>query len=280
MSRIPVNGLISRFQLMYREHWAYSWSGTEDGLVGCAGAFVNAYRKYGRSIYNGSNRIARSYVVELIPIGVANIVPGMAAFKVRQPGASNYALPEQYRKGGSRYNGDLGDYYHIGLVDDDPGYVLNAQGTRTGFVRSRIAENWSHVAYLKDVEYTQQEDGAMSETTDRPTWEQEPRPTIRRGAKGAAVTEAQGLLRLQGYDIAADGIFGSATEAAAKDFQTRNGLTADGIIGPATWQLLLDSAPQEDGDPEPSDEWSDMTTDEKLDNLNERLKKLESGGCA
>ena len=120
----------------------------------------------------------------------------------------------------------------------------------------------------------------MSENTDRPTWEQEPRPTIRRGAKGAAVTEAQGLLRLQGYDIAADGIFGSATEAAAKDFQTRNGLTADGIIGPATWQLLLASAPQEDGDPEPSDEWSDMTTDEKLDNLNERLKKLESGGRA
>ena len=117
----------------------------------------------------------------------------------------------------------------------------------------------------------------MNDTNDRPTWEQEKRPTIRRGAKGAAVTEAQGLLRLQGYDLAADGIFGPATEAAAKDYQARNVLAADGVIGPATWQLLLASAPQEDGDPEPADDWADMTTAEKLDNLNERLKRLEGG---
>jgi N-acetylmuramoyl-L-alanine amidase len=37
----------------------------------------------------------------------------------------------------------------------------------------------------------------------------------------------------------ADGIYGRNTEAAIKRFQQQNGLTADGIIGPATWQKLI-----------------------------------------
>ena len=37
----------------------------------------------------------------------------------------------------------------------------------------------------------------------------------------------------------ADGIYGRNTEAAIKRFQQQNGLTADGIVGPATWQKLI-----------------------------------------
>ena len=37
----------------------------------------------------------------------------------------------------------------------------------------------------------------------------------------------------------ADGIYGRNTEAAIKRFQQQNGLTADGIIGPMTWQKLI-----------------------------------------
>jgi N-acetylmuramoyl-L-alanine amidase len=36
-----------------------------------------------------------------------------------------------------------------------------------------------------------------------------------------------------------DGIYGRQTEAAIKRYQQQNGLTADGIIGPATWGKLL-----------------------------------------
>jgi peptidoglycan L-alanyl-D-glutamate endopeptidase CwlK len=69
-------------------------------------------------------------------------------------------------------------------------------------------------------------------------------PTLRMNARGDAVRALQealagaGLLNASG----ADGVFGSGTLAAVKKFQQSKGLTADGIVGSATWEALL-SAP-------------------------------------
>ena len=117
----------------------------------CSGAFVDAYRLHGQSIYHGSNRIAREYVMELLPVSKARA--GCAAFKLRKPGENGYQLPDEYKKGGSHYNGDLNDYYHIGLVDEDPRYVINAQSTAKGVKRSKLADGWNCVARLKSVDY-------------------------------------------------------------------------------------------------------------------------------
>lgn len=57
----------------------------------CSGAFVRAYRAHGLSIYHGSNRIAREYVVELLPPSAAK--PGMAAFKLRKSGENTMTCP-------------------------------------------------------------------------------------------------------------------------------------------------------------------------------------------
>lgn len=150
---IPANDLIALFDRMYRERWAYKWGSAQTGCVDCAGAFVWAYRQFGQSIYHGSNRIARVYVDELLPVSQAR--PGMAAFKVRKPGQQYYDLRSEYKPGGKYYNGDVLDFYHIGLVDYDSDYVLNAQSAKTGFVRSKISQNWAYVARLKAVEYTE-----------------------------------------------------------------------------------------------------------------------------
>lgn len=155
--------MIDDFRLMLAEHWAYREGAAQRGEVDCSGAFVWAFRQHGVSIYHGSNRMARVEVVTLIPINVANIVPGMAAFKHRKPGERGYDLPSSYQSGGAYYDGDLNDYYHIGLVDTDTSRVLNAQGEATGFVASPISQNWSHVAYLKQVDY-----GADSPSDDPP----------------------------------------------------------------------------------------------------------------
>lgn len=162
MSKIPADALIADFQRMEREHWSYG-AETREGNVDCSGAFVWAYEQHGHYIYHGSNRMARTEVVQLIPISEATIVPGMAAFKVRSPGENYYALPSSYKAGGKNYNGDLGDYYHVGLVDVDTSKVLNARSSADGFVSSPITQNWDYVAYLTQVDYGE-EMPPMSET--------------------------------------------------------------------------------------------------------------------
>jgi peptidoglycan hydrolase-like protein with peptidoglycan-binding domain len=54
------------------------------------------------------------------------------------------------------------------------------------------------------------------------------------GNRGNDVKALQYLL-----NISADGVFGSGTQTAVKNFQTSKGLTADGVVGPATWGALV-----------------------------------------
>lgn len=67
------------------------------------------------------------------------------------------------------------------------------------------------------------------------------RPVLRNGSRGPYVTYVQTKLIQMGYDCGktgADGIFGDKTSAAVKQFQKDNGLTADGVVGPATYAAL------------------------------------------
>jgi len=57
--------------------------------------------------------------------------------------------------------------------------------------------------------------------------------TIKRNSRGEAVKTLQRALNLY-----PDGIFGKLTEEAVREFQTSNGLTADGLVGPKTWAKL------------------------------------------
>ena len=57
--------------------------------------------------------------------------------------------------------------------------------------------------------------------------------SLKRGAKGPRVAFVQKVLGLH-----VDRIFGKQTKRAVKRFQRSHGLTADGIVGPATWASL------------------------------------------
>ncbi len=62
---------------------------------------------------------------------------------------------------------------------------------------------------------------------------------LRQGSRGAEVKEVQRRLKQWGYySGSVDGIFGSGTKAAVISFQKKNGLTADGIVGKATYAAL------------------------------------------
>lgn len=65
---------------------------------------------------------------------------------------------------------------------------------------------------------------------------------------GAAHVEAlQNELRAVGYDITVDGYDGAQTQAAVRDFQSKNGLDVDGIGGPDTRRALQAKATQNVG---------------------------------
>jgi putative chitinase len=60
---------------------------------------------------------------------------------------------------------------------------------------------------------------------------------LKLGSKGEDVKKLQ-----QKLGIGADGSFGPGTEKAVKDWQSKNGLKADGIIGDKSWEALFGKA--------------------------------------
>lgn len=80
---------------------------------------------------------------------------------------------------------------------------------------------------------------------------------LRKGDRGPDVKKVQ-----QALDIPADGIFGSQTEGAVKQFQLEQKLTVDGIVGPNTWDAL--GLNDVDTDQTNMDEESQYTTKDGL----------------
>jgi hypothetical protein len=65
---------------------------------------------------------------------------------------------------------------------------------------------------------------------------------LKKGSTGEFVLLLQEMLRKLGYEIGTDGIFGKGTEQAIFDFQRKNNLKIDGIVGAKTWILIHDLA--------------------------------------
>ena len=65
-------------------------------------------------------------------------------------------------------------------------------------------------------------------------------PRLALGARGQDVQRAQTLfvmMKTLGFDQI-DGVFGSVTRNAVRDFQQGEGLVADGVVGDATWARM------------------------------------------
>lgn len=139
---VSKDNLLDLFERMARENWAYAWGAAREGCVDCSGAFVFAYEQLGGpEIAHGSNSILRRSMGQLLPMSAAQ--PGYAAVRIR--------AWSEAEAGNRWYGKDPGDVYHIGLVGRD-GKILNAQGTKNGFVESDPG-TWDGCAPLLDVNY-------------------------------------------------------------------------------------------------------------------------------
>ena len=71
-----------------------------------------------------------------------------------------------------------------------------------------------------------------------------PWSTVSIGETSDRVAAIQHLLRGRGHSVAADRVFGPATDAAVRALQTTAGLDVDGVVGPRTWPVLvIDAGP-------------------------------------
>ena len=64
------------------------------------------------------------------------------------------------------------------------------------------------------------------------------------GSRGDDVKKLQESLNKQGYSLSVDGIFGSKTQQAVKDYQSKNSLAVDGIAGQNTLGKLYGTTQQ------------------------------------
>lgn len=62
--------------------------------------------------------------------------------------------------------------------------------------------------------------------------------TVKKGSKGDLVKALQYVI-----GVKADGVFGSDTKTAVKNYQKKHGLTADGEAGKKTFEVIVDNAP-------------------------------------
>jgi hypothetical protein len=127
---------------------------------------------------------------------------------------------------------DDGKKHHTGVYMGD-GFVVHAKGHDYGVVREKLGESrFTHFGIPAGL-YS---DAELKAAGIDPSGNV---PTLRRGSKGELVKRVQEYLKDEsGADLKIDGIFGSETEKAVKDFQKSHGLTVDGVIGPKTWAAM------------------------------------------
>ncbi len=103
--------------------------------------------------------------------------------------------------------------------------------------------------------------------------------TIQYGSSGSEVKKLQEELNKYGYDLDVDGQFGSLTQSAVKDYQKKNNLVVDGIVGNKTWGKLFESSQVTTNKPDKSpqtEKQPERPTYEKSDQVKEAEKKLDN----
>ena len=139
-------------------------------------------------------------------------------------------------------NGDnIGGADHVGIVTKVEGNTITViegnKGT-PGVVGYRtMAVNGKFIRGYGIPDYASK--ATKEETADVLTFAM---PILKNGSKGGKVKALQALLKGYGYGLGVwgvDGDFGAATDKAVKEYQKKNGLVVDGIVGKATWTKLL-----------------------------------------
>ena len=97
----------------------YKFGASDTNECDCIGMTKYGLHKNGVEFStSGTNYTFRNHVTNIREIhSEKDLEVGDVVFKYRKPDDGGYNLPAKYMPGGSQYNGDLNDYYHIGTVE-------------------------------------------------------------------------------------------------------------------------------------------------------------------
>lgn len=193
----------------------------------CQGLIEAVVRALGGKIsYRGSNDMYRNacvYVGTLKEAKAAGyLVPGAVLFIVKKDGKE----PLHYKDG-------FGNASHIGWYTGGRYEVVHASSSKRKVVPSALSNAWTHVGWLKAVDYQLPKEENM-ENNDY----------LALGSRGPKVQQLQESLMSLGYDIGsrtgADGIYGKMTQKAVEQFQQDHGLALTGNWDEAAKARLLE----------------------------------------
>ena len=131
------------------------------------------------------------------------------------------------------------------------GWAVEARAAKYGVVKTLVKDRtWTHWAALPGVLTGEAVNTSTpSKETQKNPYEAPKKATVtgvitmttlRQGSKGTQVKVLQWLLNQNGYNAGTvDGIFGSNTLKALKEYQKAKGLEVDGVAGKNTWTKIL-----------------------------------------
>ena len=125
-----------------------------DGTCDCVGLIMGAIDK--AYPMHSSNYFARNemYGLGMIVGNEHHMALGDLVYKARSSLSYGYDLHERYQVGGRYHNGDMLDYYHVGVVTCvDPLEITHCTSTENvnGIKRDNSLKGWTHFGQIKDV---------------------------------------------------------------------------------------------------------------------------------
>lgn len=144
-----------------------------NGECDCIGLIIGAKRLAGGKWTgtHGSNYAFRSEMTDTGVIkSASDLFIGEVVYKAIEPGGEGYDLPAKYQKGGASYNGDLRDYYHVGVVTSINPLEITHCTSPGPIKRDTKLGKWKYGGRLKGVDYgsivTPNQQGGTEEVID------------------------------------------------------------------------------------------------------------------
>ena len=182
-----------------------------DGTCDCIGLIMGALG--GKFDMHSTNWFCR-YQLAIEPQPITDeeeLQLGDLVLKARGETNPRYDLHERYKPGGRYYtNGDLLDYYHVGVVTGTEPLVIThctEIGLINGIAKDHTLEGWTHIGMVDDMEYEGQwdepapvhdiaivysEDGNPVRMRKAPTTASETIVKVPKGAQVEVVENAEG----------------------------------------------------------------------------------------